>query len=43
MGVAGPRDPRGRGVAFNAALVALFAPPSWAAVFLTLYIAPRFW
>jgi len=36
-----PRDPRGRGVAFNAALVALFAAPSWLAVFLTLYVTPR--
>lgn len=38
-----PRDPRGHGVAFNAALVTLFAAPSWVAVLLTLYIAPRLW
>src|SRR5690606_27640969 len=38
-----PRDLRGRGVAFNAALVALFAAPSWVAVLLTLYVVPRLW
>src|SRR5690606_31137682 len=38
-----PRDPRGHGVAFNAALVALFSAASWAAVFVTLYVTPRLW
>ncbi|HEX7088493.1 MAG TPA: cytochrome c oxidase subunit I [Longimicrobiales bacterium] len=40
---AAPRDPRGHGVAFNAALVALFSAASWAAVFVTLYVTPRLW
>jgi cytochrome c oxidase subunit 3 len=36
-----PRDPRGHGVVFNAALVLGFCVVSWLVVFATLYLSPR--
>jgi heme/copper-type cytochrome/quinol oxidase subunit 3 len=38
-----PADPRGHGVAGNAALVAWFSAASWLVVAATVYLAPLLW
>jgi hypothetical protein len=38
-----PRDARGRGVAWNAALVAWFTVPAWLLSVFTIYLSPELW